>query len=82
MASGPNGLGNRIFRELASEVSVPYCCLFNPSLSTGTVPIQYKEANVCPVPKMGDLSLVSNQRPISLLNSEDRLFERLVQPVT
>ena len=77
-ASGPNGLGNRILRELASEVSVPYCCLFNQSLRTGTVPTQYKEANVCPVPKKGDLSLVLNHRPISLLNSEDKLFERLV----
>ena len=77
-ASGPNGLGNRILRELASEVSVPYCCLFNQSLRTGTVPIKYKKANVCPVPKKGELSLVSNYRPISLLNSENKLFERLV----
>ena len=77
-ASGPNGLSNRILRELASEVSIPYCCLFNQSLSTGIVPTQYKEANVCPIPKKGDLSLVSNHRPISLLNSEDKLFERLV----
>ena len=77
-ASGPNGLSNRILRELASEVSIPYCCLFNQSLSTGIVPTQYKEANVCPIPKKGDLCLVSNYRPISLLNSEDKLFERLV----
>ena len=42
------------------------------------MPTQYKEANVCPIPKKGDLSLVSNHRPISLLNSEDKLFERLV----
>ena len=77
-ASGPNGLSNRILRELASEVSIPYCCLFNQSLRTGIVPTQYKEANVCPIPKKGDLSLVSNHRPISLLNSEDKLFERLV----
>ena len=48
---------------------------------------QYKEANVYTVPKKGNLSLVSNHRPISLLNSEDKLFERLVfkylfQPLT
>ena len=29
-------------------------------------------------PKKGDLSFVSNHRPISLLNSEDTVFERLV----
>ena len=42
------------------------------------MPSDFKEANVCPVPKKGDLSLVSNHRPISLLNSENKLFERLV----
>ena len=31
-----------------------------------------------PVPKKGDLSIVSNYRPVSLLNSEDKVFERLV----
>ena len=44
----------------------------------GIVPSSYKEANVCPVPKKSDLSDVSNYRPISLLNSEDKVFERLV----
>ena len=54
------------------------CSLFNHSLHTGCVPISYKEANVTPIPKKGDLSIVSNYRPISLLNSEDKVFERHV----
>ena len=77
-ASGPNGLSNRILRELSSELAIPFCSLFNQSLRSSTFPGSYKEANVCPVPKKGDLSIVSNYRPISLLNSESKLFERLV----
>ena len=77
-ASGPNGLSNRILRELSSELAIPFCALFHQSLRSGTFPGLYKEANVCPVPKKGDLSIVSNYRPISLLNSESKLFERLV----
>ena len=77
-ASGPNGLSNRILRELSKELSSPYCSLFNQSLREGKVPSSYKEANVCPIPKKGDLSDVSNYRPISLLNSEDKILERLV----
>ncbi|MES9994044.1 MAG: reverse transcriptase family protein [Candidatus Thiodiazotropha sp.] len=77
-ASGPNALSNRILREVASELSSPFCSLFNQSLSTGIVPSSYKEANVCPVPKTGDLSKASNYRPISLLNSEAKLFEKLI----
>ena len=42
------------------------------------MPSSYKEANVSPVPKKGDISVVSNHRPISLLNSEDKVFERLI----
>ena len=77
-ASGPNGLNNRIIRALSHELSYPFCSLFNQSLQTGVVPTSYKEANVRPVPKKGDLSMVSNYRPISLLNAEDKVFERLI----
>ncbi|MCG8113681.1 MAG: reverse transcriptase domain-containing protein [Candidatus Thiodiazotropha taylori] len=77
-ACGPNGLSNHVLRELTPIVSVPFCSLFNQSLRQGIVPAFYKDANVCPVPKKGDLSAVTNHRPISLLNAESKLFERTV----
>ena len=77
-ASGPNNLSNRILRELAHELSSPFCNLFNQSINLGFVPSSYKEASVCPVHKKGDRYIPSNYRPISLLNSESKLFERLV----
>ena len=33
---------------------------------------------MCPVPKSGDLSIISNHRPISLLSNLDKTLERLV----
>ena len=77
-ASGPDGLSNRILKELSHELSSPLCSLFNKSSSLGKFPSPYKDANVPPVHKKGDLSLVSNYRPISLLNSVAKLFEKLV----
>ena len=71
-------INNRVLRETAIELSFPFCSLFNQSLHTGIMPISYKEANVCPVPKTGDLSTVSNYRPISFLNSEVKPFEKLI----
>ena len=68
-ASGPDGISNRILKELSHELSSPYCSLFNQSLRSGIFSSPYKDANVSPVPKKGDLSVVSNYRPISLLNS-------------
>ena len=66
-ASGPDGLSNHILKELSHKLSSPLCSLFNKSLSLGKFPSPYKDANVTPVHKKGDLSLVSNYRPISLL---------------
>ena len=77
-ASGPNGLNNKVLKELASEISEPLCSLFNYSLSLGSFPNSWKEANITPIPKKGDLSLLTNHRPVSLLNAESKVFERLV----
>ena len=49
-ASGPDGISNRILKELSHELSSPYCSLFNQSLRSGTFPSPYKDANVSPVP--------------------------------
>ena len=77
-ASGPNGLNNRVLKELSNEISDPLCSLFNYSLSIGSYPTEWKDANISPIPKKGDLSLVTNHRPVSLLNVESKVFERLV----
>ena len=77
-ALGPDGLNNRVLKELANEISEPFCSLFNYSLRTGSFPRHWKEANVSAAPKKGDLSLLSNYRPISLLNTAGKVFERLI----
>ncbi len=52
-ASGPDAINNRILRELASELSLPLCDLFNASLSTSYFPKSWKDANVSPLFKSG-----------------------------
>ena len=77
-ASGPDGISNRFLKEVATEISEPLCDLFNASLSSSKFPSPWKLANVCAVYKKGDKSLVNNYRPISLLNTIEKVFERLV----
>ena len=77
-ASGPDGISNRVLKELSTELSLPLSSFFNYSLNIGEVPDIFKVAHVTPVPKGGDLSVVSNNRPISLLSNLDKTLERLV----
>ena len=58
-ASGPNGVSSRTLRELSNQLASPFCTFFNHLLHIGLVPAAYKEGYVCPVPKKGDLSVVS-----------------------
>ena len=76
--SGPDGISNRIIRELAVEMSLPVCSPLNQSLHNGEVPDCFKAANASPVFKGGDPTTVSNHRPISLLSNLDETLERLV----
>ena len=56
-ATGPDGVNNRILRELSKELAVPFCSLFNQSTETGVFPQCWKVAHVCPIYKNGDRSL-------------------------
>ena len=77
-AVGPDGISNRVLKELSREISPALCGFFNQSLHTGIVPDSFKQAYVSPVHKGGDPSEISNYRPISLLSNLDKAFERLI----
>ena len=77
-AVGPDGLNNRMLREIAHELSVSFCTLVNMSLQLGVVPDIWKVSHVCPIYKKDDPTLVSNYRRISLLNALDKVAERVV----
>lgn len=77
-AVGPDGISNRILRECADSLCVPLARLFNLSLQTGTFPSSWKLANVVPVFKKNDRKQVENYRPVSLLSTLSKVFERVV----
>ena len=77
-SSGPDNINNRILKEIAYPISKPLCDLFNYSLSRGIFPDVWKQANVSPLYKKDDPSLVCNYRPISLLSSIGKVIEKIV----
>ncbi len=77
-ASGPDAVNNKILRELSTQLSEPLCDLFNASLAASYFPESWKEANVSPLFKSGDPSMTNNYRPISLLSTIGKVFEKVV----
>jgi hypothetical protein len=77
-AMGPDGISNRLLKETSAAISEPLSILFNKSFTTGKVPKIWKEANLSPIFKKDDKSLVSNYRPISLLSCIGKVQERIV----
>ena len=64
--------------ELSRELSVPFCSLFNRTLPTGEFPDIWKRSHVTPIAKGGYRASPSNYRPISLLCTPGKCFERVV----
>ena len=77
-AVGPDGINNRILRECSRELSHPLCFLINHSISLGIFPETWKYAVLSAIYKKGDVSSVSNYRPISLLSCLEKVAERAV----
>ena len=77
-ATGRDEISARLLKECSNEIAPSLTALFNKSLTLGKVPQEWKEANVVPVPKKGDVHEVSNYRPISLLSLVSKLLEQVV----
>ena len=52
--------------------------LINTSFESGQFPSQMKVANVIPIPKKDDKTILNNYRPISLLPNISKIVEKLM----
>jgi hypothetical protein len=77
-ASGPDSIPPRVLKAAANPVSFCLERIFQASLSTGTVPQDWKQANITPVFKKGERFKASNYRPVSLTCICSKLLEHIV----
>ena len=77
-ASGPDEISLKILKELHHEIAPILTLIFNLSLETGVVPIDWRTADVVPVNKKGSKSKASNYRPISLTCIASKLLEHIL----
>lgn len=77
-ATGTDGISAKLLKEAADVIAPSLYLLFNWSLSSGTIPKDYKLANIVPVLKKGDCQQVENYPPISLLPTVSKGQERCI----
>ena len=75
-ATGLDGLGPRIIKLAVDSLSPSIAMLVNKSIATGEFPSRLKIPKVLPIFKGGDKSDPSNYRPISILPTVSKIFEK------
>ena len=74
--SGP--IPTKVLKMSAKVVCVPLTDCFNAAILDGVFPNELKLANVVPIFKKGDSTIKDNYRPISILPSLSKVFERIL----
>ena len=77
-SSGNDDISNRLLKSIKCEISKPLTIIRNQSLETGIFPDALKVAKVKPLFKKGDNCCLNNYRPISLLPTISKIFERVM----
>ena len=74
-SSGPDGFPAWFLRLAAPFLSGPLMHLYNISISSGVVPVQWKKAIITPVAKVSQAVSASDYRPISVTSILSRKLE-------
>ena len=77
-STGLDGVGPRILKMACDIISPSIAALINKSITSGSFPNQLKQAKVYPIFKNGSKDDPSNYRPISILPTISKKFEKHV----
>ena len=76
---GIDGISPKILKETVEQMSTPLAHVFNMSLQEGSVPLEWKEANIIPLFKKGSRNKSVNYRPVSLTSVICELLETMIR---
>ena len=77
-ACGPDLLPARLLKMTAEFIAPSLAQIFQLSLSSGKLPLDWTSANIVPIHKKGDKQLTANYRPISLTSIVVKIMERII----
>jgi hypothetical protein len=75
---GWDNIPNSVIKYAKNYISLPLSNIINCVINKGSFPDKLKIAKVIPCYKSGDKSLITNYRPISILNSFSKIFEKVI----
>ena len=78
-ACGPDGIHGKILKNCAVSLAYPLSLMFKLSYNSGSLPKDWKLANVVPVHKKGSKDKIENYRPISLTSLVMKTFEKILK---
>ena len=77
-STGIDSISSHMLQKLAPSIITPLTHIINQLLCTGIFPHRLKIAKVIPLFKKNDPHIFDNYRPISLLSSISKTFEKVV----
>ena len=77
-SAGHDLISTHLLKEISLLIAEPLSLIINQSLCSGIFPSKLKIAKVIPLHKKNEKYLLDNYRPISLLPSISKVFERIV----
>ncbi|CAB4006181.1 Hypothetical predicted protein [Paramuricea clavata] len=75
---GPDGIPVKYIKMIAEQLASPLTHIINNCISKQLFPSPWKIARICAIPKVQNISSNNDLRPISILPSLTKIFERLV----
>ncbi len=79
-APGASLITAEMLKPIRADVSVLLTLLFTLCYITGYIPLQWRQAILCPILKKGNPSDIENYRPISLTETFRKIYEKALLP--
>ena len=77
-SSGYDCISNKMLKYIRNEISKPLTLIINQMIESGVFPSGLKTSKIIPLHKKGDINEKNNYRPISLLPTMSKIFERII----